>query len=146
MEMPCVIDGVAPLISSRDLAFFHALADNDVMKYNKEILTFRDWEFTGHLAGCRDSFVIVLDPSSYPPRFGVFPHDYELQFTLYATTRQFSDTPSAEPGAPSHSNSIDIHIVVPYGKEKVIVPYSSDMANSLFGSKTQLQMANRQVM
>lgn len=131
---------MAPPISSRDLAFFHFLADNDIMENRDEILRLRDEAFAENLTR-QDPFIISIDLLSYPPDFCIFTHNYEPEYHLYQPTRQFNSTPSAVPGVASHSNNVVIHIIVPYGNEDVIVPYSSDLASSLFAWKSHLQLA-----
>lgn len=102
------------------------------MERRGEILRLRDRSFASNFAAPQKSFIISIDPLSHPSDFRIFTHDNKPEFRLYKSTRQFNDTPSAVLGEPLRPGTNDVHIVVPYGKEDVVIPCSSDIASTLF--------------
>lgn len=141
MKTLYTIDGIAPPISTRDLAFFHFLANHDVINHRDEILWLQDESFTGGFTHPR-SFIVCIKPSSHPSIFSIHADsdDYKIDYRVYNSTRRFNDMPSIVTLATLSVN-VEINIIIPYDDEDIIIPYQSDIASALLGWDSHTESA-----
>lgn len=134
---------MSPQISSRDILFLFFLATSDVLAHMDEILRMQEELFASNPDHRHeDPFIINVNPSvCYPSLFSISTHNDQPKHRLYTWARNFThpsptiliprDLPSSFP-----STTVDIHIIIPYGEEHVIIP--SQQIIYLYGNSSQI--------